>query len=67
MLSPVMLLPWFPVSVENRDLGDGLELGSVDSDSSRLCLVDYGRLWLVIMPKSKDRFMQQPPMRTMKP
>jgi hypothetical protein len=22
MLSPDMLLPWFPVSVDNRDLGD---------------------------------------------
>jgi hypothetical protein len=31
----------------------GLELGSVDSRS----------LWLVIMPKSKDRFMERPPMK----
>jgi hypothetical protein len=36
----------------------GLELCSVDSDNSRLYLMDYGSLWLVIMPKSKDRFMQ---------
>jgi hypothetical protein len=33
MLSPGMLLPWFPVSVENKDLGDGLELCSMQSDS----------------------------------
>jgi hypothetical protein len=42
----------------------GLELCSVDSDSSGLCPVDSGSLWLVIMPKSKDRFMERPPMKT---
>jgi hypothetical protein len=45
----------------------GLELCSVDSDSSGLCPVDFGSLWLVIMPKSKDRFMERPPMRTVQP
>jgi hypothetical protein len=42
----------------------GLELCSVDSDISGLCPVDSGSLWLVIMPKSKDRFMERPPMKT---
>jgi hypothetical protein len=46
---------------------DGLELCSVDSDSSGLCPVDSKSLWLVIMLKSKDRFMEQPPMRTVLP
>jgi hypothetical protein len=32
----------------------GLELRSVDSDSSGLCLVHSESLWLVIMPKSMD-------------
>jgi hypothetical protein len=46
MLSPGMLLPSFPVSMEKKDLGvTGLELSSVDSDSSGLCLVDSGGLW----------------------
>jgi hypothetical protein len=36
----------------------GLELCSVDSDGSRLYLVDYRSLWLVIMPKSKEQFME---------
>jgi hypothetical protein len=40
-----------------------LELCSVDSDSSRFCLVDSGRLLLVIIPKSKDRFVERPPMK----
>jgi hypothetical protein len=28
---------------------------------------DAGSLWLVIMPKSKDRFMERPPMKTTQP
>ncbi len=28
---------------------------------------DAGSLWLVIMPKSKDRFMERPPMKTVQP
>jgi hypothetical protein len=35
----------------------GLELCSVDSDSSGLCPGDFESMWLVIIPKSKDRFM----------
>jgi hypothetical protein len=31
-----------------------LELCSVDSDSSGLCPMGSGSLWLVIIPKSKD-------------
>jgi hypothetical protein len=41
----------------------GLELCSVDSDSSGLCSVDSDSLWLVIISKSKDRFMERPPMK----
>jgi hypothetical protein len=44
-----------------------LELRLVDSDSSGLCLVDSGSLWLVIIPKSKDRFMERPPMKIVQP
>jgi hypothetical protein len=28
---------------------------------------DAGSLWIVIIPKSKDRFMERPPMRTVQP
>jgi hypothetical protein len=45
----------------------GLELCSVDSDNLRFCPVDSGSVWLVIMPKSKDRFMEQPPMEIVQP
>jgi hypothetical protein len=45
----------------------GMELCSVDSDSLMLCPVDYGSLWLVIMPKSMDRFMEQPTMKIVQP
>jgi hypothetical protein len=45
----------------------GLELCLVDPDSSGLCPVDSGSLCLVIMPKSKDRFMERPSMRTVQP
>jgi hypothetical protein len=45
----------------------GLELCSVDSDSLGLCSVDSKSLWLVIIAKSKDRFMERPAMKTMQP
>jgi hypothetical protein len=45
----------------------GLELRLVDCDSSGLCSVDSGSLWLVIMPKSKDRFVERPPMKIVQP
>jgi hypothetical protein len=44
-----------------------LDLCSVDSDSSGLCPVDSRSLWLVIIPKSKDRFMERPPMKIVQP
>jgi hypothetical protein len=28
---------------------------------------DAGSLWLVIIPKSKDRFMERPPMKIVQP
>jgi hypothetical protein len=42
-------------------------VANVVADSLGLCPVDSGSLWLVIMPKSKDRFMERPPMRTVQP
>jgi hypothetical protein len=64
-----MLLLYFfdPISVENRIWVTGLELRSVDSDSSGLCPVDSGKPVIDIIPKSKDRFMERPPMKTVQP
>jgi hypothetical protein len=59
---PLILLVWrigFGVT--------GLELRSVDSDSSELCPVDFGKPVVDIIPKSKDWFMERPPMKTVQP
>jgi hypothetical protein len=45
----------------------GLELRSVDSDSSGLRPVDSKKPVVDIIPKSKDRFMKRPPMKTVQP
>jgi hypothetical protein len=45
--------------------GDGLELCSMDSDSSGLCPIDSRSPRLVIIPKSKDRFVERSPMKTL--
>jgi hypothetical protein len=44
-----------------------LELCLADSNSLGLCPVDYGSLWLVIMPKSMDQFVEWPPMKIVQP
>jgi hypothetical protein len=54
---------FYPISVDNRIWGVGLELCSVDFDSSGLCPVDSGSLCVVIIPKSNDRFMKRSPMK----
>jgi hypothetical protein len=59
---PLILLVWrigFGVT--------GLQLRSVDSDSLGLCPVDFGKPVVDIIPKSKDRFMERPPMKTVQP
>jgi hypothetical protein len=54
--------------MENMGFGlTGLELRSVDSDSSVLCPVDSRSMWLVIMPKSMDWFMERTPMKIVQP
>jgi hypothetical protein len=45
----------------------GLELRSVDSDSSGQCPVDFGKLVVDIIPESKERFMERSPMKTVQP
>jgi hypothetical protein len=41
----------------------GLELRSMDSDNLGLCPVDSKKPVVDIIPKSKDQFMEQPPMK----
>jgi hypothetical protein len=45
----------------------GLELRSVDSDNSGLYPVDSGKSVVDIIPKSKDWFIERPPMKIVQP
>jgi hypothetical protein len=56
-----------PISVENRIWGDENGISWCDANGSRLVRCDAGSLWIVIIPKSKDRFMERPPMKTVQP
>jgi hypothetical protein len=68
LLSPLLLLWLFdPISMENRIWGDGNGTGWCDAMVQGFVRCDAGSLWLVIIPKSKDRFMERPPMKTVQP
>ena len=45
----------------------GMELVGVMPTVQGFVRCDAGSLWLVIMPKSKDRFMERPPMKIVQP
>jgi hypothetical protein len=45
----------------------GMELVGAMPTVQGFVWCDAGSLWLVIMPKSKHRFMERPPMKTMQP
>jgi hypothetical protein len=45
----------------------GMELVGVIPTVQGFVQCDARSLWLVIIPKSKDRFMEQPPMKTVQP
>jgi hypothetical protein len=45
----------------------GMELVGVMPMVQGFVRCDAGSLWLVIIPKSKDRFMDRPPMKTVQP
>jgi hypothetical protein len=42
----------------------GMELAGVMPTVQGFIRCDAGSMWLDIMPKSKDRFMERPPMKT---
>jgi hypothetical protein len=56
-----------PISMENRIWGDGFETVFGGLRQFGACPVDTGTLWLVTIPKSKDRFMERPPMKIIQP
>jgi hypothetical protein len=45
----------------------GMELVGVMPTVQGFVRCVAGSVWLVIMPKSKDRFMERPPMKTVQP
>jgi hypothetical protein len=45
----------------------GMEFVGVMPTVQGFVWCDAGSLWLVIIPKSKDRFMEQPPMKVVQP
>jgi hypothetical protein len=45
----------------------GIELVGAMLTVQGLVWCDAGSLWSVIIPKSKDRFMERPPMKTVQP
>jgi hypothetical protein len=45
----------------------GLELVGVMPTVQGFVRCDAGSLWIVIIPKSKDRFMERPPMKIVQP
>jgi hypothetical protein len=45
----------------------GMELVGVMPTVQAFVRCDAGSLWLVIMPKSKGRFMERPPMKIVQP
>jgi hypothetical protein len=66
MLSPGMLVPCSLLVWRIVIWGDRLELCSVDSDS--LGFVQWtSKAYVVIIPKSMDRFVEQPPMIIVQP
>jgi hypothetical protein len=45
----------------------GMEFVGVMPTVQGFARCDAGSLWIVIIPKSKDRFMERPPMKTVEP
>jgi hypothetical protein len=56
-----------PISVENRIWVTGMEFVGVMSMVQGFVWCDAGSLWIVIISKSQDRFMERPPMKIVHP
>jgi hypothetical protein len=66
MLPPVGYLR-VDIILEIRIWGDRNGNYLVVAGNSGLCLVVADSLWFIIIPKSKDWFMERPPMKTVQP
>jgi hypothetical protein len=65
---PLSLLWFFIVLVWRIGFGvTGMKLVGAMPMVQGFVWCDAGSLWLVIIPKSKDRFMERPPMKTVQP
>jgi hypothetical protein len=65
---PLSLLWFFIVLVWRIGFGvTGMKLVGAMPMVRGFVWCDAGSLWLVIIPKSKDRFMERPPMKTVQP
>jgi hypothetical protein len=53
--------------MEDRIWGEGMEIVVVMPRVQGFVRCDAGSLWLVIIPKSKDWFMERPPMKIVQP
>jgi hypothetical protein len=68
LMSPCRYYGYFdPISVENRFGVTGMELVGAMPTVQGFVQCDAGNLWLVLIPKSKDRFMERPPMKIVQP
>jgi hypothetical protein len=62
---PVVIMVILILSVWRIGFGvTGMELLGAMPTVQGFVRCDAGSLWLVIIPKSKDRFMERPPMKT---
>jgi hypothetical protein len=69
LMSPLSLLRLFLILLVWR-IGfrvSGMELVGAMKMVQGFLWCDAESLWLVIIPKSKDRFMERPPMKTIQP
>jgi hypothetical protein len=61
---PIKVMVIVPIRVENMIRGDGNGTGlGVMPTVQGFVRCDARNLWLVIMPKFKDRFVERPPMK----
>jgi hypothetical protein len=56
-----------PISVENRIWGGRNGIVGMMPTVQGFVRCDAGSLWIFIIPKSKDRFMERPPLKTVQP
>jgi hypothetical protein len=56
-----------PISVENRIWGDRNGIVGMMPIVQGFVRCDAGSLWIFIIPKSKDRFMERPPLKIVQP